>query len=213
MTVVRIRLALVTIGLALLIPAVARASLAGDQQQGQNLIAQLQSGAKTCRDLSAGDLDHIGEYVMLRALGSTTLHQAMNDRMIAMLGEQGESRIHQLLGARYARCTTSASATGGCGGMMGGGGTIGALNPGGSGAMMNSSNWSWIIDRSVANVDPPRLAAPPTPTPRHQHQHHHGWSVTAMMVAVIVGLVLVTVAIAAIIRRPFRRPPAASTSL
>ncbi len=92
MRVIRTRLALITIGLALLIPAVAQASLAGEQQQGQNLIAQLHAGTKTCRDLSANDLDHIGEYVMFRALGSTTLHQAMNNRMIAMLGEQGESR-------------------------------------------------------------------------------------------------------------------------
>ena len=106
----RIRLALITIGLTLLLPATASASLAGEQQQGQNLIAQLQAGTKTCRDLSAGDLDHIGEYLMFRALGSTSLHQAMNDRMIAMLGEQGESRMHQLLGARYAGCRTSTSA-------------------------------------------------------------------------------------------------------
>jgi len=39
---VRTRLALITIGLALLIPAGAEASLADEQQQGQNLIAQLQ---------------------------------------------------------------------------------------------------------------------------------------------------------------------------
>lgn len=83
--------------------------LAGKQQQGQNLIAQLQSGAKTCRDPSADDLDHIGENLMFRALGSTTLHQPMNDRMIAMLGEHGESRMHQLLGAQYAGCTTSST--------------------------------------------------------------------------------------------------------
>ncbi len=47
---------------------------------------------------------------MFRALGSTGLHQAMNDRMITMLGEQGESRMHQLLGARYAGCSTTTSA-------------------------------------------------------------------------------------------------------
>ena len=33
----------------------------------------------------------------------------MNARMITMLGEQGESRMHQLLGARYAGCSTSTS--------------------------------------------------------------------------------------------------------
>jgi len=76
------------------------------------LLAQLQAGTKTCSALSAGDLDHIGEYVMFHALGSTTVHQAMNDRMRAMMGDQGESRMHQLLGARYAGCTTSSSGAG-----------------------------------------------------------------------------------------------------
>ena len=212
----RTRLALITIGLALLIPAVAQASLAGEQQQGQNLITQLQSGAKTCRDLSADDLDHIGEYVMFRALGSTSLHQAMNDRMIAMLGEQGESRMHQLLGARYAGCSTNTSATGGYRGMMGAGGMMGGYyNQGGPGAMMSSSNWSWMMAGAWQNMtrqDWQRL----------QHQllgsntnnpSHHGWSMAAMIAAVLGGLVLVTLAIVAIIRRPFRRPPAASTSL
>ena len=76
-----------------------------------------------CRNLTAHDLDHIGEYLMFKALGSTSLHQAMNDRMVAMLGERGESRMHQLLGARYAGCTTTS--TGGYGGMMGAGGMMG----------------------------------------------------------------------------------------
>ena len=97
---------LITIALPLLIPAAASASLADEQTQGQNLIAQLQAGTKTCSALSAGDLDHIGEYVMFRALGSTILHQAIDDGMRAMLDEQGETRMHQLLGARYAGCST-----------------------------------------------------------------------------------------------------------
>src|SRR5665811_1027166 len=136
------RLALITIALVLLIPAAASASLAGEQTQGQNLIAQLHAGAKTCSALSAGDLDHIGEYVMFRALGSTTLHQAMNDRMRAMLGEQGGSRMHQLLGARYAGCSTSTSGIAGGAGMMGGSGMMGGYaGNGGIGAMMSSGDW------------------------------------------------------------------------
>ena len=116
---VRLRLSLLTIALVLLIPAAASASLIDEQAQGENLIGQLHGGTKTCSALSAGDLDHIGEYVMFRALGSTTLHQAMNDRMRAMLGEHGETRMHQLLGARYAGCSTRT------GGIPGGAGTTG----------------------------------------------------------------------------------------
>jgi hypothetical protein len=56
----RARLALTTIALVLLIPAAASASLAGEQRQGQNLLAQLQAGTTTCSALSADGLDHIG---------------------------------------------------------------------------------------------------------------------------------------------------------
>ena len=210
----RTRLAIITIGVALLIPAVARASLAAEQRQGQNLIAQLQSGDKTCPDLSAGDLDHIGEYVMFRALGSTARHQSMNDRMIAMLGEQGESRMHQLLGARYAGCSTT-SASGGYGGMMGDGGMMsGYYNHGGLGAVMSSGNWSWMMGgtwRHMNRHDWQRLqrqllGATTTTTARH------GWSTAATMAATVGGILLVALAIAALIRRQVRRPPAASSS-
>jgi hypothetical protein len=209
----RPRLALTTIAIALLIPAAASASLAGEQTQGQNLIAQLQAGTKTCSALSAAALDHIGEYVMFRALGSTSLHQAMNERMIAMLGEQGESRMHQLLGARYAGCSTSNSGIGGYGGMMGGGAMMGGYyNHGGLGAMMSSSNWSWMIGgawRNMTRQDWQRL----------EHQllgtntgttSGNGWSPLAIVATALAGVFVVALAIVAIIRRPFRRPPTAA---
>lgn len=211
----RIRLALVTVGLALLLPAAANASLAGEQRQGQSLIAQQQAGATTCRDLSADDLDHIGEYVMFRALGSTSLHQAMNDRMTAMLGEQGESRMHQLLGARYAGCSPSTTAAGGYGGMMGGGGTMGDYsNHGGFGAMMSSGNWSWMTGgawQNMTRLDWQRLQHHLLGTALNTTRHH-GWSMVAMMAALLGGLVLASVAIVVAIRRPFRRPPTAAPS-
>jgi hypothetical protein len=210
----RTRLALITIGLALLIPAVAQASLAGEQQQGHNLIAQLQSGARTCRDLSAADLDHIGEYLMFRALGSTSRHQAMNNRMIAMLGEQAESRMHQLLGARYAGCSTSTSAAGGYRGMMGGSGMMGGYyNHGGFGAMMSSGNWSWMIGgawQHMTRQDWQRLQHQLLGT--NTNTPNHGWSTVAMIAAMVGGILLATLAIVAVIRRPFRRPPATSAS-
>ena len=142
----RLRLALTALALALLIPAAASASVADEQTQGQDLIAQLQAGTKTCSALSADDLDHIGEYVMFQALGSTALHQAMNDRMTLMLGEQGETRMHQLLGARYAGCSTRTGGIAGRAGMMGGSGMMGGYaSNGGISAMMSSSDWSWMM--------------------------------------------------------------------
>jgi hypothetical protein len=61
----------------------------------------------------------------------------MKDRMRAMLGEQGEARMHQLLGARSAGCST------GTGGIAGGGGMMGGYA--GIGAMMSSRDWSWMM--------------------------------------------------------------------
>ena len=134
----------------------------------------------------------------------------MNDRIRAMLGEQGETRMHQLLGARYAGCTTSSSATGSHGGMMGG-----YYNAnGGFGAMMNSGNWSWMIGGTWQNMtrqDWQRLQHRLLGT-NINTSSHHGWSMAATMAAILAGTLLIAVAIVVVIRRPFRRPPAASPS-
>ena len=97
----------------------ALASVAAEQQTGRALAQQVQSGQRSCDSLSAEDLDHIGEFVMGRMIGSTTTHEAMNARMIAVVGAQAESRMHQVLGARFAGCTTSTrNDTGAYGPMM-----------------------------------------------------------------------------------------------
>jgi len=49
---------------ALAAPAAARVSLVDEQRQGRHLIGQLPAGTKTCRELSATDFDHDGEYAM-----------------------------------------------------------------------------------------------------------------------------------------------------
>ncbi len=99
---------------------------------------------------------------------------------------------------------------------MGGGGMMGGYysTNGGFGAMMNSGDWSWMMGGAWQNMtrqDWQRL----------QHRllgtninttSHHGCSTVAMMAAVLGGLVLVSLAIVAVIRRPFRRPPTASPS-
>jgi hypothetical protein len=205
----RLRLLLLAIALVLLIPAAASASLADEQAQGQTRIAQLHAGT-TCSALSAGDLDHIGEYVMFQALGSTTVHQAMNHRMRAMLGEQGETRMHQLLGARYAGCSTRTS---GLAGMMGGSGMMGgyAAN-GGINAMMSSGDWSWMMGGAWQHMTRQDWQ-------RHEQQllgpgvgtmMNNSSSTIAIIAACLGALILVALAILAIIRRPFRRPPTAA---
>ena len=166
-----IRIALAFVVLVLLAPAPAFASLADEQSQGRTLVAQLQSGAKSCGDLTTTDFEHVGEYVMGRALGSTSAHEAMNTRMRQYMGQQGEERMHQLMGERFTGCASGGSAVMGPG-MMGG-------YSGNGGASMMSGG-------------------------------HHGWSTAA--VAIALGAIFLTAfAVIALIRRPVRRPPAAST--
>jgi hypothetical protein len=206
-------LLIAVIAVGLLTAAPALAALSNEASAGQTVAARLQSGQASCHTLSNSDFEHLGEYVMDRMVGSRATHEAMNARMDAMMGSKNADRMHQALGRRYAGCPTTTS---GGSGMMGGGGMMGGYyNHGGLGAMITSSNWSWMMGgawQHMTRQDWQRL----------QHQllgtninttSHHGWSMAAMMAAVLGGLVLVSLAIVTAIRRPFRRPPAASPSL
>ena len=199
-----VRCLLVFLAVLLLIPAVASASLADEQRQGAAMVAQLQSGAKSCGDLSGEDFDHIGEYVMGRALGSTSAHAAMNERMTLMLGERREQRMHQLMGARFAGCAT----TSGAGGSVMGPGMMGG-SYGDWGSMMRSGDWSWMMGgnwRTMSRQDWQR--------PQRQwmgtsaaSSGHGGWSPWAIAAVALGAALLVTLAVVAVIRRVPARPP------
>jgi hypothetical protein len=203
----RIRIALISLTLLLLAPGAAFASLTGEESLGRDLAAQLQSGAKTCRDLSADDLEHIGEYVTGRALGSTGAHEAMNERMRVMIGQQGEVRMHQVMGARYTACAGGSTASGGT--VMGPGMMGGYTGKERWGSMMNSGDLSWMIGgtwRTMSRQDWQRL----------QHQwlgttattsSHHGWSPWAIIAAVVGAVFLAGLASAAVARRRLERTP------
>lgn len=211
----RIRLVFLAISMLLLIPAAAHASLAGEQRQGQDLVTQLQANMKTCRDLSADDFDHIGEYVMGRALGSTAAHQAMNERMTLMMGSQAEGRMHELLGARYVNCAPPAGAgttnsnSYGYGG-MGPGMMSGSYNGrGGWGPMMSSGDWSWMMGGTWQNLnrqDWQRLQHQLLGTNTNNNNTTNGWMVAAIALAAL--LLGASIAILAVRRRPVRRAPA-----
>ncbi len=148
----------------------ALASVAAEQQAGQKLADQVQSGQRTCKSLSTEDLDHIGEFVMGRMIGSTSAHEAMNARMVAVMGSQAESRMHQVLGARFVGCANAGTSSGtrttapgsmmdGGQGMMGSGSQSGGQarqwdrgdwgtmmgGQGNWGPMMNSATWSAMM--------------------------------------------------------------------
>jgi len=212
----RILVITTTVAMRLLIPAAAGAALVDEQRQGQNLIAHLNAGTKTCNALSADDLDHIGEYAMFKALGATALHEAMNDRMILMIGPQAETRMHQLLGARYAGCSTKGLGIRDSGSMMGAGGMMGGDHyySGGWGAMMSSSDWSWMTGGAWQHMSAQdwrllqqRLLG------TSAINKHMGWSALAIVAATLAAAVVVLTAILAMTRRwPFRRPPPAIPS-
>ena len=152
MSHVRLVVVLIAAGLAASAgPAVA--SVVDEQQAGQALAQQVQSGQRSCDSLSANDLDHIGEFVMGRMIGSTAAHEAMNGRMTAVLGATAESRMHQVLGARFVGCASgNTSNNNGHGPMMGGGsgawsqGDWSTMMGGGWGSMMRSGSWSQMMD-------------------------------------------------------------------
>jgi hypothetical protein len=145
----KLRVVVICLALLALAPSAAFASLADEQTQGRALAAQVRSGAKHCSDLSSEDFDHVGEYVMGRALGSLSAHQAMNDRMKAMMGDAAESRMHQLLGQRYTGCIQNNGST--AGGMMGNGGMMGG-SWGDWNSMMGSGDYSWMMGNGWRNM-------------------------------------------------------------
>lgn len=87
----------------LALPALA-SPVAREEAEGASVLREVERGDRSCSQLSAADFDHVGEYAMGRALGSPALHEAMNQRMTLMMGEAGETRMHVLMGRRYAGC-------------------------------------------------------------------------------------------------------------
>jgi hypothetical protein len=135
--------------------------------------------------------------------------------MRAMLGEQSETRMHQLLGARYAGCSTHIGGIAGGAGMMGGSGTMGGYaDNGGISAMMSSGDWRWMMGgawQRMTRQDWQRrqqqLLGPGAGT-----MMNNGSSAIAIITACLGALILVALAILVIIRRPFRRPPTAAST-
>ena len=85
-------------------PALARADLATEVSQGQQLADALTSGHDQCSSLSPTDFELVGEYAMDQFIGDGAAHQTMNDRMARTMGSPGEIAMHEALGHRYTGC-------------------------------------------------------------------------------------------------------------
>src|SRR3989344_1331414 len=89
---------------------------AREEAEGEIVWQKLQSKEVACADLSDEDFGALGEYYMGQMLGDS--HEAMNEMMMRMHGEEGEEQIHVVMGKRLSGCDTSASVPGISGGWM-----------------------------------------------------------------------------------------------
>ena len=79
---------------------------AREEAEGKVVWEKLQAKQTTCADLSDEDFGVLGEYFMGRMTGAS--HEAMNNMMIQMMGEEGEEQMHAVMGKRLSGCDTSA---------------------------------------------------------------------------------------------------------
>ena len=89
---------------------------AREEAEGEIVWQKLQSKEVACADLSDEDFGALGEYYMGQMLGDS--HEAMNEMMTRMHGEEGEEQIHVVMGKRLSGCDTSATVPGTSGGWM-----------------------------------------------------------------------------------------------
>ena len=185
--------------------APALASLADEVAAGRQVSQRLRAGATSCDKLSDADFERLGEYVIERMVGSRAAHQAMNDRMTAMVGEENTERMHELMGRRYGGCGTQGAGAGMMrSGVMGGG--AGAASGGGWGAMLASGDFAWMRDgawRHMSRTDWQRVGR--ARMGPGMMSRTGGWSTGAVLAVVFGGLALAGLAIYALLGRPWRR--------
>ena len=152
---------------------------------------------------------------MGRAVGSTAAHEALNQRMRAMMGDQGESRMHQLMDARYVNCPLPGTANNsgyGYGRMMGPGMMGGNYSNDGWGPMMSSGDWNWMMGGAWQNMsrqDWQRLQQQLLGTnTSNTHNGTSGWMIAAIALAAL--LLGAAIALLAVRYRPSKRPPASA---
>ncbi|MBI2453440.1 SHOCT domain-containing protein [Candidatus Peregrinibacteria bacterium] len=80
---------------------------AREEAEGKAVWEKLQTKELACEDLSDDNFGTLGEYFMGQMMGIS--HEAMNNMMTAMMGEQGEEQMHVVMGKRLSGCDTSAA--------------------------------------------------------------------------------------------------------
>jgi putative membrane protein len=80
---------------------------AREEAEGKEIWSKLQADELKCEDLSDENFGALGEYFMGQMAGDS--HEAMNNMMIAMLGEEGEEEMHVAMGKRMSDCEPNAA--------------------------------------------------------------------------------------------------------
>ena len=79
---------------------------AREEAEGKAAWEKLQTKELACKDLSDDNFGTLGEYFMGQMMGAS--HEAMNNMMIQMMGEQGEEQTHIAMGKRMSGCQPDA---------------------------------------------------------------------------------------------------------
>lgn len=98
---------------------------AREQREGKEVWEKLQAKQVECNNLTDDNFEVLGEYFMGQMAGG--FHEAMNNTMVRMMGEEGEKQMHIAMGKRNSSCDTYfiPMMGSGFGNMMGGWGGFG----------------------------------------------------------------------------------------
>src|SRR3989344_3271415 len=78
-----------------------------EEQEGKEVWDKIQAKELACENLSDEQFGVLGEYFMGKMMGDS--HEAMNEMMKSMMGEQGEEQMHVVMGKRLSGCDNSAA--------------------------------------------------------------------------------------------------------
>ncbi len=80
---------------------------AREEAEGGEIWGKLQADELKCEDLTDENFGTLGEYFMGQMAGDS--HEAMNNMMIQMMGEEGEEEMHVAMGKRMSNCEPNAA--------------------------------------------------------------------------------------------------------
>ncbi|MBI2514845.1 SHOCT domain-containing protein [Candidatus Wolfebacteria bacterium] len=91
-------------------PTVSENHTAREEMEGKEIWERFQAKQIACGDLKDDNFGALGEYFMGLMLGQS--HEAMNNMMIQMMGDEGEEQMHVVMGKRLSGCDVAAQFSG-----------------------------------------------------------------------------------------------------